>query len=54
MDTPSTTYLLSATAVMFAVTFALRGFAFAAFGRKDKNPPEVILYIGRVISPAVI
>lgn len=46
-------YLGIATAVMFLVTFALRGFVFLAFGGKRK-PPKVILYIGSVISPAII
>ena len=46
-------YLLMATAVMFAVTFLLRGFAFMAFGN-GRRTPGVILYVGRVISPAVI
>ena len=46
-------YLLTATAVMFAVTFLLRSFAFMAFGNGGKTP-GVVLYIGRVISPAVI
>jgi len=46
-------YLLMATGVMFLVTFLLRGFAFMAFGNGRKTP-GVILYVGRVISPAVI
>ena len=46
-------YLLLATAVMFAVTYALRGFSFMAFGSGRKTP-AAILYVGRVISPAVI
>ncbi len=46
-------YLLMATAVMFVVTFLLRSFAFMAFGNGRKTP-SVIIYIGRVISPAVI
>ncbi len=48
-----TVYLLNATLVMFVVTFGLRCFSFAAFG-KNGDPPEVILYIGKVISPAII
>ena len=46
-------YLLMATAVMFLVTYFLRGFAFMAFGSGRKTP-GVIVYVGRVISPAVI
>ena len=46
-------YLLLATAVMFIVTFSLRAFAFMAFGN-GKKTPGVVLYVGRVISPAVI
>ena len=38
---------------MFLVTYAIRGFVFAAFGG-SKKPPKVILYLGSVISPAVI
>ena len=38
---------------MFLVTYSIRGFVFAAFGGSQK-PPKVILYLGSVISPAVI
>ncbi len=47
------TYLLMATGVMFLVTFLLRSFAFMAVGSGRKTP-GVVLYVGRVISPAVI
>ncbi len=53
MNEPDTTYLLLATLVMFLVNFALRGFVFAALGGAAK-PPRVILYIGYLISPAII
>ncbi len=46
-------YLLWATGVMFLVTYFLRSFAFIAFGNGRKTP-DVIIYVGRVISPAVI
>lgn len=47
------TYLWLATLTMFVVTYGLRSFVFAAFGGGQK-PPAVILYIGAVISPAII
>ena len=53
MNEPNTTYLLLATLVMFLVNFTLRGFVFAALGGTAK-PPRVILYIGYLISPAII
>ena len=53
MPSANTTYLLLATLVMFAVTYALRGTVFAVFGG-SRTPPKLILYIGRVIGPAVI
>ena len=53
MDNATYLYLFSASLVMFAVTFGLRCFSFATFGRKG-NPPEVILYIGKAVSPAII
>ncbi|NLG15592.1 MAG: branched-chain amino acid transporter AzlD [Lentisphaerae bacterium] len=53
MNNLDTTYLLAITGVVFAVNYALRGFVFAAFGG-GKRPPAVILYVGSVISPAVI
>ena len=49
----SLSYLWAAVMVMFLVTYAIRGFVFAAFGG-NKKPPRVILYLGSVISPAVI
>lgn len=50
---PEKSYLFLATAVMFAMTYALRAFPFLIFG-KGRRTPGLILYIGRVISPAVI
>lgn len=49
----TTEYLLLATAIMFLVTFGLRSLVFLAFGG-GRKPPQVILYIGGVISPAII
>ncbi len=49
----SLSYVWPAVIVMFLVTYAIRGFVFAAFGG-SKKPPKVILYLGSVISPAVI
>ena len=49
----SLSYIWAAVIVMFLVTYSIRGFVFAAFGG-SKKPPKVILYLGSVISPAVI
>lgn len=46
-------YVLLAVFVMAAVTYLIRLFPFLVFGRSEK-PPEFVLYIGRVISPAAI
>ena len=48
-----TMYVFLAVMVMAAVTYLIRLFPFLVFGRTEK-PPEFILYIGRVISPAAI
>ncbi len=40
-------------AVMATVTFLIRAFPFVLFGRSQK-PPDMVLYLGRVISPAAI
>ena len=47
------TYVFLAVMVMAAVTYLIRLFPFLVFGRSEK-PPEIVLYIGRVISPAAI
>ncbi len=39
--------------VMALVTFLIRAFPFLLFGR-GKQPPELVLYLGRVVSPAAI
>ena len=49
----SLSYVWPAVIVMFLVIYSIRGFVFAAFGG-SKKPPKVILYLGSVISPAVI
>ena len=46
-------YLVCLTIVTAGVTFLLRAFPFIAFGRGN-NPPELIRYIGEVVSPAAI
>ena len=46
-------YVFLAVMVMAAVTYLIRLFPFLVFGRSEK-PPEIVLYIGRVISPAAI
>ena len=49
----SVTYALCAIAVMAVVTFLTRALPFLLFGRKG-DPPRVVLYLGRVLPPAVI
>lgn len=46
-------YVFLAVMVMAAVTYLIRLFPILVFGRSEK-PPEIVLYIGRVISPAAI
>ena len=53
MNGGMTVYLLLLTLITGGVTFLLRAFPFIAFGRGQK-PPEIIHYIGKVISPAAI
>lgn len=48
-----TSYLFCLVLVTGAVTFLLRAFPFIAFGRGQK-PPELIRYLGDVVSPAAI
>ena len=40
-------------AVMAAVTFLTRALPFLLFDRREK-PPELVLYLGRVLPPAII
>lgn len=44
---------IAAIAVMAGVTFLTRALPFLLFDRGD-SPPKVILYLGRVLPPAVI
>lgn len=48
-----TVYALAACAVMAVVTFLTRALPFLFFGRKN-DPPRIVLYLGRVLPPAVI
>ena len=48
-----TWYLFWMVLITGAVTFLLRAFPFLAFGRGNK-PPEIIRYLGDVVSPAAI
>ena len=48
-----TLYLFQLVLVTGAVTLLLRAFPFIAFGRGNR-PPELIRYIGEVVSPAAI
>ncbi len=45
--------LILIIAVMGGITFLSRAFPFALFDRKG-NPPRAVLYIGKVLPPAVI
>lgn len=45
-------YALWVVLTVFMATYALRVLPFVVFGKK--NPPDVILFLGRVISPAAI
>ena len=44
---------LASIAVMAAVTFLTRALPFLLFDRGD-HPPKVVLYLGRVLPPAII
>ena len=48
-----TAYALAAIAVMAAVTFLTRALPFLLFGREG-DPPRIVLYLGKVLPPAVI
>ncbi len=48
-----TRYLLLMVLVTGGVTFLLRAFPFIAFGR-GQQPPELVHYIGKTVSPAAI
>ena len=49
--TPAQT--LASIAVMAAVTFFTRALPFLLFDRGD-HPPKIVLYLGRVLPPAII
>ena len=44
---------IASIAVMAAVTFLTRAIPFLLFDRKG-NPPQIVLYLGRVLPPAII
>lgn len=46
-------YVVAAIAVMSAVTFLTRALPFLLFDRGE-SPPKLVLYLGRVLPPAVI
>lgn len=48
-----TLYAIAAIAIMAVVTFLTRALPFVLFGRGDK-PPRIILYLGKVLPPAII
>lgn len=49
----TTTQAIAAIAVMAVVTFFTRALPFLLFDRGD-HPPKLVLYLGRVLPPAVI
>lgn len=49
----NTTQTLASIAVMAAVTFLTRALPFLLFDRGD-HPPKLVLYLGRVLPPAII
>lgn len=48
-----TLYAVAAIVIMAVVTFLTRALPFALFGRGDK-PPRMVLYLGKVLPPAII
>ena len=44
---------IASIAVMAVMTFLTRYIPFFLFGRKG-NPPKIVLYLGRVLPPAII
>ena len=53
MTTMTTGQALAAIAVMAVVTFLTRALPFLLFDRGD-HPPKLVLYLGRVLPPAII
>ena len=49
----TTTQAVAAIAVMALITFLTRALPFLLFDRGD-HPPKLVLYLGRVLPPAVI
>ena len=49
----NTSYVLAVLLVMAVVTLVTRALPFLLFGRSDR-PPRIILYLGRVLPPAII
>lgn len=49
----TTSQTLASIAVMAAVTFLTRALPFLLFDRGD-HPPKIVLYLGRVLPPAII
>ena len=49
----TTTQALAAIAVMAGVTFLTRALPFLLFDRGE-SPPKLVLYLGRVLPPAII
>lgn len=53
MTTLTEAQAAASIAVMALVTFLTRAMPFVLFGRGD-HPPRVVLYLGRVLPPAII
>jgi len=53
MNMDPTLYAVLAIAVMAVITFLTRALPFLLFDRGG-NPPKVVLYLGKVLPPAII
>lgn len=53
MNEPNTLHALALIATMAVVTFLTRASSFLLFDRNN-HPPQLVLYLGRVLPPAVM
>ena len=54
MTTLTPAQAIASIAVMAAMTFLTRYIPFLLFDRKDSRVPPIVLYLGRVLPPAII
>ena len=54
MTTLTVGQALASIAVMAVCTFLTRALPFLLFDRKNAAPPKIVLYLGRVLPPAII